>query len=165
MTNTRDEQKVSFKKEDAQSEAALSGAEFKLYQVENGVRASEALLELVSANDGMLMDAESNKVFTLKTGVYHLIETKAPAGYNLKTEPVVITVSKDQVVFQDGETEAATDFNFNPTTKVFSMDIPNTPGVELPATGGPGSLGYTFFGAGLALLALLAFLKRRKEQE
>ncbi|MBR0408473.1 MAG: leucine-rich repeat protein [Clostridia bacterium] len=163
VTNTRDEQKVSFKKVDAQSEAALSGAEFKLYQVENGVRASEALLELVSANDGMLMDADSNKEFTLKTGVYHLIETKAPAGYNLKTEPVVITVSKNQVVFQDGETEAATSFDSG--TKVFSMAIPNTPGVELPATGGPGSLGYTFFGAGLALLALLAFLKRRKEQE
>ena len=43
-------------------------------------------------------------------------------------------------------------------------NIENTPGVELPATGGPGASLYTAAGAAMAFLALLALLKRRREQ-
>jgi LPXTG-motif cell wall-anchored protein len=53
---------------------------------------------------------------------------------------------------------------YESNTKTFTVG--NTPGVELPATGGPGTLVYTVTGLTLTLgAALWLILRRRKEQQ
>ena len=35
-------------------------------------------------------------------GTYHLVETQAPEGYFLSTDPAIITVSEDDVSYDEG---------------------------------------------------------------
>ncbi|MBR0409232.1 MAG: LPXTG cell wall anchor domain-containing protein [Clostridia bacterium] len=47
----------------------------------------------------------------------------------------------------------------------YTVPIPNTPGVELPATGGSGSAAYMGMGAAMIALAVLAFVLRREQKK
>lgn len=79
------------------------------------------------------------------------------AGYNVTSTVAVNGGENTNGV--TGKTSAATE----PGTVAFENTY--TPGVELPSTGGPGTILYTTAGLGLMALAILALLlKRRKEQ-
>ena len=177
--------KISFQKVDIVNpdHSTLLGAEFDLYSVIDGQRAETPIISgLVSTSDGML-SVNGKSVFGLPEGVYHLMETKAPSGYTLKAEPVVITVTdetdSEDICFNskvpvagvsyDEGTELSSDENgigdgiqFVSETSVYTLRISNISCVSLPATGGTGTR--LFYLAGFLLMgfgAILLICRRR----
>ena len=132
---------------------------------------------------------------------YYLVETKAPAGYNMLIEPLKVTIDMtghntwtkivDNTTSQEKPNPyALSNWLQEATIKLWKLDgtaydpmhtstynhnndttdasvtyrIINNAGYELPSTGGPGTT--IFYAAGIALIALAAFLLlRRKERE
>ena len=168
--------KVSFKKVDiANTESALEGAVFDLYDVVDGKRKETPRYQALTSNaSGILVykpdgTADEISVFELPVGVYHLVETDAPDGYNLKTEPVVVTVSAEKaprgVSYNEGTTlSVTTGVDYNETTQIYTLTITNSSGYELPQTGGRGTALFTAIGAILSGTAgAILTLKRRRE--
>lgn len=84
-------------------------------------------------------------IYGLAYGNYYLVETKAPAGYNLLEEAVELTV--------DGTSH----------TEEKVVTIENVSGGMLPSTGGIGTTVYTVFGTALVCASgLLFYMKKRK---
>lgn len=82
----------------------------------------------------------------LKNGTYYLHETEAPVGYNKLNQDVEVQI----------------DFNNQTTTQYQEVKVPNSTGVELPGTGGSGTLLFLLVGGGLVLFAGSSLLKGRK---
>lgn len=108
-------------------------------------------------------DADTNaggfKVEGLAWGVYKLVESKAPDGYDLDPTVRVITIGPDGVtVTIDSEStgsQAGGDAFF------WNLgDIENSPGATLPDTGGPGRDVTLPAGVALTLIALLGLAAR-----
>lgn len=109
----------------------------------------------------------------LQEGDYQLVETMAPAGYNLLTEPIKVTIAA--AYRENGELESwSVQFNNdadNKWTYGTTADVPakitveNKKGGMLPGTGGMGTVLFTV--AGVALIAFGVFwsLKRSKSTD
>ena len=172
------EKKVSFKKVDiANIEQPLKGAEFDLYETVDGQRKETPLIAgLVSGEDGMLADEKGKTVFGLTAGIYHLVETKAPDGYNLKTEAVVIELGSGNgsntgagsgVSYSEGTNLSSNGngISYNEETEVYTFLISDTAGQELPHTGGPGTTVIYLAGIMLIALSLFGLSVHRKKSE
>lgn len=83
----------------------------------------------------------------LKDGTYYLLETAAPAGYNLLKDPVEITVS--------GAGAAQADLTH-------TVGVANNTGAELPSTGGPGTTLFYILGGVLAVSAAVLLITKRR---
>lgn len=82
----------------------------------------------------------------LKNGTYYLIETEAPAGYNLLSETI-------EVVVAGSDTD---------TTKLtYKVDVGNSTGSLLPGTGGIGTQIFYIAGAALLLGAVVVLLVKK----
>ena len=99
-----------------------------------------APLILTTGTDGSVTSPE------LRCGLYYLVETEAPVGYELSAE--VFRATARQTL----------------TGAVETVRIPNTSALELPSTGGPGTAPVLTLGAFLTLgaAALLAVKSRRR---
>ena len=157
--------KVSFKKVDVTNmdNSALEGAEFALYQGSTISDGQQPMISgLVSGEDGLLAK-ENRTVFDLSIGTYCLKETKAPEGYLLPDAPIVISVTVNGVTALQANNNspivAPTGNNNSWLIKVW-----NTPGVELPNTGGSGVMVWHFVGALLALCAVAILFYMRKSR-
>ncbi len=107
--------------------------------------------------DGSYKNGGYNLVINgLKAGTYWLKETKAPDGYNLLKNDIKITVKNNK----DGSYEISKD-----DTKAENniVKIVNTPGSQLPETGGTGTLLLTAVGALLVAVAMIRFMRRKQE--
>ena len=97
-------------------------------------------------------------MYGLETGEYFLVETKAPAGYNLLSYPVAVTLNEQSHWTGDIEgTEIVETDN--------SVKVANSNTFKLPETGGIGTIIFTVSG-GLMTLAggtILALKKREEE--
>lgn len=94
------------------------------------------------------------RVEGLEWGVYELVESKAPDGYDLDPTVRTITIGPDGVTAAIGNdptgNQAGGDAFF------WNLgDIENSPGVTLPDTGGPGRNAMLPAGVALTLIALL----------
>ena len=150
-------QRYAWRKVDASTQNNLSGAVFNLYLVQNGSRVSTPAIEnLTSGTDGMLA-LEDQTRFVLAAGDYELEETDAPSGYNMLTEAVAFSIGESGVTCE-GKT-----VSYDEDTGVFSITIPNIPGVVLPNTGGTGTVPFTALGGLLiaGACALLLLWRRR----
>lgn len=146
----------------------LSGAEFDLYKVDDstGKPDNTALyIGLTSDSQGIF----SNENFKLEYGTYHLIETKAPDGYNQLAVPVVIVVNENGVsaMLQNSTSrlEVSKTEDTSTGTAVYTILVTNSSGYKLPDTGGTGTKLYTF--GGLALIAgclMYGYSMRRKRE-
>lgn len=139
----------------------LAGAEFKVYrkatesEVADDSIVKEHIGDMVEPmvavrffnnaaltgekTDTAVSDADGNiYVYGLTDGTYYLVETKAPAGYNLMTDPVEILINAESHT-----TEKA-------------VVIENTSGAVLPETGGMGVT--VFIVPGLLLVCLAAVM-------
>lgn len=158
------EKKVSFKKVDISDKSkALKDAEFDLYEInDQGVPMTEPMEHLTSGDDGMMANDKGTKEFALPVGNYQLVETKAPAGYNMKSEPVIIHVKNNGVTYNEGTTLSSSNYGVTATNGVYTLLITNTAGVELPHTGGIGTTIFRMAGLTLILAAgiVLIFKKR-----
>ena len=157
------EKKVSFKKVDISDTKALKDAEFDLYEInDQGVPMSEPMEHLSSGDDGMMANDKGTKEFVLPVGDYQLVETKAPAGYNMKIEPVIIHVKNDGVTYDEGTTLSSSNKGVTVTNGVYTLLITNTAGVELPHTGGSGTTIFRLAGLTMILVTGIALLLKKK---
>ena len=130
------------KVDNSDSTVLLSGATFQLKKKGAGDVYENVGDPKTTGEDGAIS-------FTgLLPGEYQLIETVAPAGYYLKTEPIVFTIVPGAVSGADDTIFAITDEG-----NVFT--VPNQSGSELPQTGGSGTIPYTIGGLLIMAVALL----------
>ena len=169
-TNEAVTQHVKIKKTTLDGKTPLAGAVFSLY-TESGYNANPkaaAKTGLTSGSDGMI-DLEA-----LACGTYYLVETKAPDGYNMLTGPVII------VVTGNGVSSTQSDYHGNaPLTATektirnedgtedtyFEIVVTNNPGVELPQTGGEGTLRFLYLGMTVTLGAALLLMTRQRQKK
>lgn len=139
----------------------LPGAEFKIASDAAGTIFLTWTQDLMDANDlskfknpapgaEIVMVSGSDGVFEikgLKGGDYYLVETKAPnhngTQYNLLRDPAKFTITKT---------------SYEDTSK---MTVQNNSGLEIPQTGGIGTVIFTL--AGIALMGVAVFLFRKKK--
>ena len=83
----------------------------------------------------------------LADGIYHLVETEAPAGYNPLTEPVPVTVEGSST---------------NTTKLSVTAEVENKTGTTLPSTGGMGTTVFYVLGAVLVLGAVVLLVTKKR---
>ena len=151
----------------------LKDAEFKLYRGTDTkeyvkVDANNKVTGWTTTkNEGSVLksDAEGNfKVTGLDDGTYTLVETKAPAGYNLPADGFSVTLKATTANNQtwNGTANTAltdlavkvdqTDGTGNVDTGLGAITIKNTQGSSLPSTGGMGTV--LLYVAGIAVFVL-----------
>lgn len=160
---------LTIKKVDGKdNKISLAGAEFELYE---GSPAQGDAIKLVkeSANNGNneyhVADSTEQTTATttvvspangtivikgLKAGKYTLKETKAPAGYN-KGGDITITITADSG--DQGENVIVTGN---------SIEVKNNSGIQLPSTGGMGTI--IFVAAGVCVVGFLILTSRKTKR-
>ena len=131
-------------------EALLNDAEFGLYlDAEGNSPVLDKNGSPVTFKTGTIsagVDHEQNVL--LKVGTYYIIETKAPAGYKLDRQAYEVVVTENG--------------------GMVSVDVPNIKagpgeGIELPVTGGAGTVALTAAGVVLVAGAAAFIVRSRKE--
>ena len=143
--------------------AKLANAKFDLYrtatQAEAEVGAGSAVtiphttIEGILLESGLTTDANGAATFAKyeANGTkydYYLVETQAPSGYNILDNAV-------KVNFTDTDVEA--------TAGVYTVKVPNSSGIQLPITGGTGTVIFTIIGIALMVGAVVLFVVSRKK--
>ncbi|NLT26341.1 MAG: SpaH/EbpB family LPXTG-anchored major pilin [Microbacteriaceae bacterium] len=141
---------IKIVKTDAANGELLSDATFMVYASEADALAGTNPIAVDGVTE-FTTDANGEALIAgLKApGTYWLVETQAPAGYVLIEDPIAVNVTVGGVA----------------TPTLAEVDNANQPQVELPLTGGVGTL--LFIGGGAALIALavgLAARSRNKQQ-
>lgn len=149
----------AFIKMDGSSEALLEGAEFKIQNAQgqfvnvgnNGV--------VTFGGNGTIFTSDANGKFEIKGlpyGEYVLVETKAPNGYALPTNPNTdFTVDSTSYYQYPERVESHT----RPSAKVQYI---NNRKLVIPQTGGIGTALFTVIGAAVMLFSVV-FYRRTKE--
>ena len=144
---------------DSETKEALKGAGFTL------TRISDKRKWVIENLDG-----NEFKFAGLSAGEYTLEETTVPDKYN-KLDTINFTITPEY----DEETGALKDLSITDTGYTFTVtvaaeaaeleaDIPNVKGVELPLTGGMGSIIFTVIGTILMAVAAIGFLRNKEEK-
>lgn len=108
----------------------------------------------------------SRTVEGLYPGIYRLVETQAPAGYDQLEAPIWFKVDGTSVILYepDGEVTANDHATFQAST--LRLAISNTPGTELPSAGGPGTAFFVSCGVALiAVASVIGALSSRRKRE
>ena len=140
----------------------LSGAVFAL-EKEDGTAVTDGsgkAVTFTSDTHGIII---KDRYFS--DGIYYLREASAPDGYLMLENRIMLTV-QNGIVSARTELPGTTLFTdqLADNNTAFRFEIMNNPGVELPATGGPGTRPFTIIGISL-ILGALVLLWRRKDCE
>jgi len=169
---------LRFNKIASDTNAALKGAQFKLER-KNGSN-----WETVSGISYVVDEDESTfHFYGLSAGTYKLTETVTPDGYNTITPvefEIIPTYDNDNVTltgltvnssitneveaFTVEEVAPETGLDTNATLATIITTITNIKGLELPLTGGIGTTIFTVIGLALMGLAVVSFIKNKKEE-
>ncbi|MDY3071674.1 MAG: prealbumin-like fold domain-containing protein, partial [Eubacteriales bacterium] len=105
----------------------------------------------------------------LDAGSYYLVETKAPAGYNLLKDAIGIEI---QAELDKGENSPAlktlkikigdTTKDGNLDTGAVATDVKNNQGATLPETGGAGTTAFYIIGGCLVLAAAVLLVTKKR---
>ncbi|MBR5266167.1 MAG: LPXTG cell wall anchor domain-containing protein, partial [Clostridia bacterium] len=111
--------------------------------------------------EGYTPETKNNKVTTdaagkiviigLENGTYYLKETKAPDGYNLLPDKTPVKVGEGAT-----KTEVFFGYNANPVT------VENSKGIELPSTGGEGTMRMITIGSIVAIAFAVLLITNKK---
>ena len=165
VKNTAIETELTFYKKSKTkngTEISLDGALFEIKRQEG--REYKLAIDITgvdSSNGRFTIPADGIKLTHIPDGSYKLTEITAPAGYNLLTQEIYFTITNGQLV-EDGEiVKNVVEFHSADKT----VTIYNTAGIQLPETGGMGTLMTTMSGMALMLIALgyLILVKRREK--
>ena len=153
---------LGFTKVDGTNDAPLSGAKFGLYS--DAGCTTPVNVTPVADTPGVYMvssTSDSNEVITptngqvviqgLEAGTYYLKETEAPAGYNKMTEAKAIVVG-------DEGTSTVQGYTVNNT----ELKIENFSGMELPSTGGKGTMMLITIGSMVAMAFAILLITHKK---
>ena len=161
FTNKLNALDVKLQKVDNQNQP-LNGAKFDLTK-KSGDAWKAYLSDITPSGDNATFDINS-----LRPGIYRLEETIAPKGYNiLKNKFVYFKVylegGKYKAVLTNdaGEPTSYELAGISESNGVFMLNIKNTPGSELPQTGGMGTTALYAMGAGLVCIATLGFASKK----
>ena len=155
---------ILLKKVGKSSKSPISGARFKLYGADGTTEVSDINLK-ESDTDGLITDT---KGIILKPGTYFLDEIQAPNGYDLPKGKFKLVVSREEVDVYDFA-EGVDSYPesgkhvFIPSDDIVTVEIENTAGIELPATGGSGTLWFYVLGSIMAIIAVGFYLQKHKE--
>ena len=167
FTNTRSVQKVSvLKVSTTDTSKGLPDAVFTLK------KDGETLYTGLTTNDEGYLEFEGEVLKELETGSYTLEETEAPSGYNRLENTITFTVAPTFVsgtgpmYSTEEKTRTIGEGDDAVTEKYYLVTVQNSAGVELPHTGGTGTLLYTLSGLALILASALmyGFRMRRRER-
>lgn len=150
-----------------ESSTKLNGATFALYRTlldgetggmeiplakDLGNPIQGKLLETLTTADGGVALFKKYEANGTKYD-YYLVETNAPSGYNLLANAIKVNFTDTDVAAKDG---------------VYTVQVENSSGIELPITGGMGTVIFTALGIvlmGTALTAYIIFRKKVKAKE
>ncbi len=159
---------VNLKKVDAKNQSqVLEGAEFEIYRMatQEEVDNQDSRIQYISGVNAPLIKASfynnaaltGDKVTTVTTdaegraaiyglayGVYYLVETKAPEGYNPIAAPKQLTIDAESHLEEK------------------MIIVENVGGTVLPATGGMGTTVFTAGGITLMCAAMLLLLLNKR---
>lgn len=85
----------------------------------------------------------------LEAGIYYMLETEAPDGYNKLALPVALTVGEGAVSTYGSH-------------QVYGMNVINNRGVELPSTGGEGTMMLITIGSMVAMAFAVLLITHKK---
>ena len=159
-TNKTKTTPIKILKTDQDGTTSLPDAVFSLY-TESGYTAEPkqtAKTGLTSGTDGMI------DLGKLSYGKYYLVETAAPAGYILLSEPVIITVAATGVTYSQSDSSLSSSgdgISIDDAAGVYTLTVTNNAGYELPSTGGPGTGLFTTLGLTLILGASILLWRSR----
>ena len=142
-------------------DAKLANAKFDLYRTATQAEVNAGLAVIIphttengiKLESDLVTDANGTATFAKyeANGTnydYYLVETQAPSGYNILDYAV-------KVNFTDAEVEA--------TNGVYTVEVPNSSGIQLPITGGTGTVIFTIIGIALMVGAVVLFVVSRKK--
>ena len=150
-------------KVDGATKKLLNGAEFKLYDAENG----GSVIKVVPVAGGYRVanGDETGAVDTIKVNgkvhisgldktTYWLEETKAPDGYNMLTErkPVSLTNGSNNTTLTSSTWSEAD----------HGVAVENNAGTVLPSTGGMGTTLFYVIGGGLMVAAIVLLVTKKR---
>lgn len=155
---------LTITKVDGKNQTPLAGAEFELYE---GTSVQEGkIIKLVDEGNGVYHVPDTTELTTtttvvspttgiitikgLKQGTYTLKETKAPAGYN-KGEDTTIKITAE-----------STDAGETIEVKGDKITVENNSGIQLPSTGGIGTI--IFVAAGVCVVGFLILTSRKTKR-
>lgn len=160
------------KVDDALNTKTLKGAEFKIGKSENGpwaTIADDCVTGWVADIDkATAMVSDENGKFGVKgldADSYVVKETKAPAGYNLKTEVIPFAISAElpnNATAQGGTITATVTGEGAINNGTVSQTVTNKQGGTLPSTGGIGTTIFTIVGIALIVAAAAIMVIRRR---
>ncbi|MGO5276730.1 SpaA isopeptide-forming pilin-related protein [Holdemanella porci] len=154
----------------SENKVPLAGAEFTLYQRNDGgdktvvyqeesIKCTEiASCITVLSEDGKTATAVFDGMLIPNTD-YFLIEKKAPAGYRKRDTPLKITINGS------GNTALIDRISKEITEKKVNVELPNTSGIQLPITGGTGTVIFTVVGIALMVGAVVLLVVSRKKSK
>lgn len=135
----------------------LAGAKFDLYRTvypgETGVTIPHTSIQGIKLEGDKVTAADGSVTFEKyeANGTsynYYLVETVAPSGYNLLDNAVKVIFTDDDVALTDG---------------VYTVKVKNASGIQLPITGGTGTVIFTIIGIALMVGAVVLFVVSRKK--
>lgn len=161
--NEAKEQDVKIIKTAQDASTLLAGAKFDLYTESaytSNPKGTPFKKDLISSDRST--DKGQIDLGSLSVGRYYLVETKAPDGYLIRTDPVIITVTGTAVTYDDGTSLSISGNGISQIEGSYQLKVTNDAGYELPATGGPGTRPFTIFGTALiAGAGILLWMSRK----
>ena len=163
IKNKATETELTFKKKSKTAdgkEISLNGAVFEIKRLEGSEYKPVTSIADVDSNGQFTIPEKGITLTHLLDGTYQLTEITAPAGYNLLTDPISFVIENGQLKNPETAPEVVKLDSANKTVIIY-----NTAGIELPETGGMGTLMTTMSGMALMLIALgyLILVKRREK--
>lgn len=137
----------------------LAGAKFDLYRTvysgETGVTIPHTSIKGIKLEGDKVTAADGSVTFKKyeANGTsydYYLVETVAPSGYNLLDNAVKVNFTDDDVAMTGG---------------VYTVKVKNTSGIQLPITGGTGTVIFTVVGIALMVGAVVLLVVSRKKSK
>lgn len=150
------------------SKTMLAGAEFNLYSIDG---TTETLIgdTLTSGTEGTVTVSAKLQIGTL----YKLVETKAPDGFILLTDPIYFRLTTDgelefcdengnsiQNVYASGVFDGS-----DPADRQVTISVMNKAGYELPETGGIGTFPYTLGGLMIVGASAILFMYKTRRRQ
>lgn len=153
----------------------LAGAKFKLYK--GSTDSEENVIKVTGSEGNYVVDPESTTtefesvksiegkgynlhVNGLAAGIYYLVETEAPAGYNKLTDPIKVEIKKSTTE----DVNAWTLYNKDVKEADKIVDVENSTGSILPSTGGMGTIAFAVIAAILVFGVAVSFIRDKKRE-